>query len=68
MLFDETIAVFWRGLFNEMILLSKYRLQEFGLFKGIKEDVNARIAYEKRIRDVSEGVSLNEANSQMMLN
>jgi hypothetical protein len=37
-----------------MILLSKLRIHDFSLFKSIKEQVNARIEYEARIKDCSE--------------
>jgi hypothetical protein len=30
------MAIFWRGLFDEMILLNKFRMQDVDLFKTVK--------------------------------
>jgi hypothetical protein len=36
-----------------MILLSKFRIQDADLLKGVKAEVAARIEYEGRIREMA---------------
>ena len=66
-LLDESVCVFWRGLFNEMILLQKWYLNDINIFKSMKEEVSARMEYESRIRELSQGNKIDESNSQALI-
>jgi hypothetical protein len=58
--FDESVIIFWRGLFNEIIVINRIKIYEIDLIKIVHEEIKNRIAYEELIKQKSLADSTSE--------